>query len=281
MSVEAIARKWHDQLLRTDPVDHAAAESAIGNVYRLAGMAEPRRFLWCSSPLEAVWAVLVLVGKTESYNQAVYEDIERSKPGQEKIARARRSVAEKLGIDEHEVEGLFGQPFYRIEGSSPVGKKLTEEGIEAWMARAEAGEDFIAIHSQGPFRSLHDLEHALHHEGYRNRDGALRPSLIRDAILAAGGKHIEILGGRSAHHRLYGSMAYSEVAVDEALAESGQLAPTGLQRAMWSAYEASGMWWPCDAGVVFAERPVSHEKTPAGSLLSWDDGFRVNIDEAG
>lgn len=277
MSVEAIAQKWHDQLLRTDPVDHGAAEAAVRNVYRLAGMAEPRRFLWCASPLEAAWAVLVLVGKTESYNHAVYEDIGRSGPGQEKIAKTRGLVAGKLGIDEHEVEGFFGQPFYRIEGSSPVGKKLSEEGIESWMARAEAGDDFLAIHSQGPFKPLHDLEHALHHEGYRNRDGALRPSLIRDAMLQAGGKHLEILGGRSAHHRLYGSMAYSEIAVDEALAESGRLIATELQRATWLAYEACGMWWPCDAGVVFAERPTIAEKVGDGLKLAWPDGFSVMV----
>ena len=277
MSVEAIAQKWHDQLLRTDPVDHDAAEAAVRDVYRLAGMAEPQHFLWSASPLQAVWAVLVLVGKTESYNHAVYEDIERSAPGQEKIANARRSVGEKLGIGEQEVEGFFGQPFYRIEGSSPVGKKLTEEGLESWMARAEAGDDFLAIHRQGPFKPLHDLEQALHYEGYRNRDGALRPSLIRDAMLKAGGKHLEILGGRSAHHRLYGSMAYSEVAVDEALAESGRLVPTELQRAMWLAYEACGMWWPCDAGVVFGERPTAAEKVGGGLKLAWSDGFSVMV----
>ena len=273
MSVESVAQKWHDQFLRTDPIDHEMAQARVGAAYRLAGMAEPRRFLWCASPLEAAWAVLVLVGKTESYNHAVYEDVERSNPGLEKLARARSFVAGRLGIGEDDVEGYFGKLFYRAQGSDPVSKKLTEQSVDAWMARADAGDDFLAIHSRGPFKPLHDLEHALLHEGYRFRDGAQRASVIREAMIKAGGKHLEILGGRSAHHRLYGNMAYSEVALDEALAEAGRLLPTELQRAMWAAYEACGMWWPCEAGVVFSERPVSAEKAEGGLRLAWSDGF--------
>lgn len=273
MSVESIAQKWHDQLLRADPIDHPSAEAAIRAAYRAAELAEPQHFLWCASPLAAAWAVLVLIGTTDPFNHAVYEDVGRSKSGQEKIAHYSTSVAEQLGIGEGEVDGYFGKPFYRMEGSSPLASKLTEQSIDAWMAKADAGDDFLAIHARGPFKRLHDLEHALLYEGYRNRDGGLRPSLIRDAMLTAGGKHLEILGGRSAHHRLYGSMAYSEIAVEEALAELGKFQPTELQRAMWEAYEACGMWWPCDGGVVLAERPTAANKEHNGVRLTWPDGF--------
>ena len=277
MSVESIAQKWHDQLLRTDPTDHPTAEAAVGDAYRLAGLAAPEQFLWCASPLEAAWAVLVLVGRTESYNHAVYDDVGRSKSGREKIDRARALVADRLGIGQDDVEGYFGKPFYRMEGTSPLAKKLTEQSIDAWMAKADAGNDFLAIHARGPFKPLHDLEHALLHEGYRSRGGDLRPSLIREAMLKAGGKHLESLGGRSAHHRLYGSMAYSEIAVEEALAELGKFQPTELQRAMWLAYESCGMWWPCETGVVFAERPAAAKEADGGRLLNWADGFRFHI----
>ena len=275
MSVEAVARKWHDQFLRTDPIDHEKAEAAVRAVYRLAGMAEPERFLWSASPLEAAYAVLVLVGKTEGYNHAVLEDVERSKAGKDKLARARTSVAETLGITEEQVEGYFGMPFYRAEGTDPVKRKLTEQCVDAWMAKAEAGDDFLAVHAQGPFKPLHDLEHALHYEGYRFRDGGQKPALIRHAMLSAGGKHVEILGGRSALHRLYGNMAYTDIAVEEALAAAGKFEPTGLQSALWAAYEACGMWWPCEAGVVFAERPVAVEGGGETLAMLWPDGLAV------
>ena len=272
MSTEAIAQKWYDQFLRTDPIDHERAEAAVETVYRLAGLAGPKHFLWCSSPVEAAWAVLVLVGKTDGYNHAVYDDVERSNAGRERIGRARSSVAQRLGIGDDQVEGYFGKPFYRAEGTNPVSKALHEAYVEAIMARADAGDDFLAIHARGPFKPLHDLEHALFYEAYRLRNGVLRPSLIREAM-AKKGKQIEILGGRSAHHRLYGSLAYSEIAIDEALAEAGKLQPTDLQRAMWAAYEACGMWWPCEAGTVFAERPASSQSAGSDIGLSWADGF--------
>lgn len=270
MTAEAIARKWHDRLLSTEPVDHGRAEAAMQAAYRAAGLAEPERFLWCASPLEAVWATLVLVGRTGSYNHAVYEDIERSKSGKQKLVEARASVAERLGISEDQVEGYFGQPFYRAEGTNPVAKRL-QESFDAWMARAEAGDDFLAVHRQGPFKPLHDFEQALHFEGELRGVG----SLYKEALAKAGGKHVAILGGRSAQHRLYGNFAYVEVAIDEALAAAGKFQPTELQRALWTAYEICGLWWPCMAGVVFAERPIAAELTTDGPRMEWSDGFTV------
>jgi hypothetical protein len=274
VTVEAIARKWHDQLLSTEPVDHARAEAAVRAVYRAAGLAEPQRFLWCASPLEAVWAVLVLVGKTESYNHAVFEDVERSKSGKQKLADGRSAVAARLGIAESAVEGYFGQPFYRAEGTNPVSKRLMEN-FDAWMARAEAGDDFLATHKGGPFKPLYDLEQALHFEGYRSRGGGMEGSLYKEALAKAAGKHAAILGGRSAQHRLYGNFAYIDVAVDEALADAGRFQPSELQQAIWAAYETCGMWWPCEQGVVFAERPVAAEMTREGPRMQWPDGFTV------
>jgi hypothetical protein len=270
MSAEAFAQKWYDQCVRTGPINHQKAEAAVREVYRLAGLAEPQHFLWCASPLEAVWAALVLVGKTESYNHAVYEDVERSKSGKQKLPEVRASVAHRLAISEGQVEGYFGQPFYRAEGTNPVTKRL-KDNFDAWMARAAAGDDFLAVHRQGPFKPLHDLEQALHFEGERRGVG----SLYKEALANAGSKHVAILGGRSAQHRLYGNFAYVEVAVDEALAAAGKFEPTELQRALWAAYEACGLWWPCTAGVVFAERPNTAELIAIGPLMEWSDGFTV------
>jgi hypothetical protein len=106
MSAETIARKWHDQLLRSDPIDHSAAEAAVQQAYRCAGIPPPERFLWTASPIEAVWAVLVLVGKTDGYNHAVLESIERRKAGKAKVAETRASVAKQLGISIDALEAI-------------------------------------------------------------------------------------------------------------------------------------------------------------------------------
>ena len=271
MTAETIARKWHDQFLRTDAIDHSQAQAAVQHAYRSAGLAPPERFLWAASPLEAVWAVLVLIGRTDGYNHAVLDDIERRKAGKAKVAEARASVAARFGIGEDQVEGYFGKPFYVAEGSSPLAKALTNDSIDSWMARAEAGDDYLAVHKSGPFKPLHDLEQTLCFEGYRGGKG----SLYNQALTAVDGEPIAILAGRSAHHRLYGNFAFIEVALDEALAEAGKFEPTDLQRAMWAAYEACGMWWPCHDGVVFAERPIAAELTSEGPRMEWADGFTL------
>jgi hypothetical protein len=271
VSVETVARKWHDQLISSEPIDHNRAESAVRAAYRAAGLPEPKRFLWCASPLEAAWSALVLIGKDNDYNHAVYEDIERLKTGKDKLAKARALVVERLGIEDNEVEGYFGKAFYLANSTNPVTRQLNAGITDAWMARAQAGDDFLAPHAGGPFKPLHDLEHALHFEGERR--GAV--SLYRQALAQGGGKQIAILAGRSAQHRLYGNFAYIEVAIDEALADSGKFEPSELQRALWAAYEACGMWWPCDGGVVFAERPAAAELAVDGPRMEWTDGLTL------
>ena len=270
MIAQSFARKWYEQVFRTDPIDHGKAEAAVAVAYVAAGIPEPRHSLWCVSPLDAVWAYLVLVGKSEGYNHAVYEDIERSKTGKAELAARRSSVAARLGIDEEQVEGYFGMPFYVAEGSNPITKALTADIADAWMARAQAGDDYLSAHRSGPFKPLHDLQESLHFEGFKGGSG----SLMREALSKAGGQKIATLGARSAHHRLYGNLAYIEVAMDEALAASDAFEPTQLQSAIWAAYESTGFWWPCREGVVFAERPVAAvSEGPLG--LRWADGFTV------
>jgi hypothetical protein len=276
MSVEAIAAKWHDLLISSRPIDHEAAEAAASAAYRAAGIAAPEHFLWFPSPFAAAWAALTIIGKTDGYNHATLEDVERSKAGKAGLAATRASLAERLGIAEDAVEGYFGKPFYRAEGASPVTKALHASIADVWMARAQAGDDFLAIHKQGPFKPLHDLDQALHFEGYKFIKGRQTGSLLTDAMEKPGSKAVSLLAKRSAHHRFYGtSLAYSDVAVDEALAEAGKFQPTELQRAMWAAYEACGMWWPCERGVIFSERPVASELTAQGPKMEWSDGFSV------
>jgi hypothetical protein len=269
VTTETIGRRWFDHLLSAQKIDHDRAEAAVRGAFAAAGSAEPTKFLWCQSPLEAAWAFLVLVGKTESYNHAVIQRLERRTKDKAKEDQARASVALHFGIDEAEVEGFFGQPFYNSSGSNIFAAGLREQGTAAWLARAEAGDDFLAPHQGGPFRALHDLEESLHFEGERR----MQVSLYRQALANADNKDIALLASRSAEHRLYGSLAAISIAMDEALAEMGRLEPTPLQRSLWGAYAACGLWWPCEEGVIFAERPVTSELASDGPRMRWSDGL--------
>lgn len=45
-----------------EPTDRTAAEDACAAIYSRAGLAPPKRFLWCESPLSAFWAAFLLLG---------------------------------------------------------------------------------------------------------------------------------------------------------------------------------------------------------------------------
>ena len=268
MPVEAIAWKWHYRLLSTEPVDHGRADGAVAEVYRQGGLNPPEKALWCASPLEAMWSVLMLIGRGESYNIPLLDDLGRTNDGPDKLAKARQSVAERLGISPDQVEGHFGQPFYQAD------KKLLLMTVmqERWMtiaAAAMAGKGW-QVGDRGPFEALDSLEKALHLEG---NDGGI----LQQAVAKAGAKQIKYLAIRSAHHRLYGNFAYGEIARDQALAELAEGEISDLMRALWTTYEACGMWWPMTGGVVFAERPISAERSKGGVRLEWSDGFGLEV----
>jgi len=50
------AARWIDIGLRTGPADRPRFEAAVADCYRYAGLAAPRRVVWCPSPLVAVIA---------------------------------------------------------------------------------------------------------------------------------------------------------------------------------------------------------------------------------
>jgi hypothetical protein len=267
MSAESIAEKWRARLLSTEPVDRARAEAALRAAYRHAGLDEPAAFLLCASPLEAAWAALVLIGEAEGYNIPLLKDARRMKGGEGKLAAVRDFVAGRLGIDPADVEGHFGLPFYRSSGSSPMAQRLMQERWWTYAAPARSAWDW-QVGRPGPFEKLDRLEDLLHREGHE-------AGLVWQGLARAGAKPVAVLGKRSAQHRLYGNLAFGEIARDEALVEQGAGEATDLQRALWEVYESCGLWWPLESGVVLADRPCAREGTDAEPGLAWADGFTI------
>ena len=158
------------------------------------------------------------------------------------MAAARAMVAGRLGIAEDQVEGYFGQPFYVAEGNNPV--------------RQEADGEFRRLDGarRGGRRLPRRSQRRPVQAAPRPRAGAALRGLCngRPSGLAlqpgAGSSRWQAdrdprrpIGAPSPLRQL----RLHRVALDEALAEAGKLEPTDLQRAMWAAYEACGMWWPC------------------------------------
>ena len=201
---------------------------------------------------------LVLVGKTEGYNHAVYEDVERSKCGARQAGRGTRFRGRASGHWGGRGRRLFRPAVLRCRGLESRHEEAIGEfrrldgarrGRRRLPCRAQARPVQAAPRSRaGP--SLRGLQrHPVERLALQGSAGSSRRQASRNTSEGVR-RSIDFTA----------SFAYSKVAQDEALAQTGKLEPTELQRAIWAAYEASGMWWPCHKGVVFAERPVAVEK---------------------
>lgn len=89
----ALLEKWSRINVSTEPVDRAAAEAAVAELYGLAGLEVPRRFVWCASPLEAARLVAhASAGEADGFGESLRQEL-RNGPWQ----RARAAVLAKLG----------------------------------------------------------------------------------------------------------------------------------------------------------------------------------------
>lgn len=88
-----LLEKWSQISLRTEPVDRAAAEAAVAELYILAGFAPPQRFVWCASPLEAARLITeASAGEAGRLGESLRQEL-RNGPWQ----RARAEVLAQLG----------------------------------------------------------------------------------------------------------------------------------------------------------------------------------------
>lgn len=88
-----LLEKWSRINVSTEPVDRAAAEAAVTELYDLAGRTPPQRFVWCASPLEAARLVAnASESEADGFGESLRQEL-RNGPWQ----RARAEVLAKLG----------------------------------------------------------------------------------------------------------------------------------------------------------------------------------------
>src|SRR5260370_35173569 len=84
-------------LMATKPADRARTESALSDLYALAGLAPPEHFFWFDSPFWAAWAVGLLSEPYDFIWQRIIADVSRRKREREHIDRVRASLCESAG----------------------------------------------------------------------------------------------------------------------------------------------------------------------------------------
>ena len=93
-----IRAAWLAQLFSTEPADRPRAEDGVRRLYKAAGFAEPRHFVWYESPFEASWPVALLAAPHNFTWAESMASAAKSRDGQERIDRARSTLAAKLGV---------------------------------------------------------------------------------------------------------------------------------------------------------------------------------------
>src|SRR5690348_11337775 len=98
-SAAALVEKWSRISASTEAVDRSAAEAAVAELYSRGGVAPPRRFIWCASPLEAARLVAgtgadadARAAEAGQFGESLRDEL-RSAPWQ----RARAELLARLG----------------------------------------------------------------------------------------------------------------------------------------------------------------------------------------
>src|SRR5262245_62513074 len=92
-----IRDKWISTLFSTVAADRPQAEAAVSDLYLAAGFQKPRHRLWFESPLQASWAVALLLRPHSSIWQQLLASTERTPSGREALDRVRKQVCQQVG----------------------------------------------------------------------------------------------------------------------------------------------------------------------------------------
>jgi len=88
---------WLKTLFSTAAANRPQAESAVADLYFAAGFQQPRHLLWFDSPLQASWAVALLLRPHSSIWEQLLVSTERTPSGREQLDRTRNNVCRQIG----------------------------------------------------------------------------------------------------------------------------------------------------------------------------------------
>ena len=72
------ADKWKNIGLSTEPAERAMAEDGIRLAYRLAGLPEPKKIIWCSSPMAGAITKAILTDTGASVGDSLWDSVDAS-----------------------------------------------------------------------------------------------------------------------------------------------------------------------------------------------------------
>jgi hypothetical protein len=259
-----IRAAWLAQLFSTEPADRPRAEDGVRRLYKAAGFAEPRHFVWYESPFEASWPVALLAAPHNFTWAQSMESAAKSRDGKERIERARSTFAARLGA--------AGWDQAAAMVGVPIGENLAYPPNPATMFKMKFFEQRFDLDENVALSFATDV---------------IETDLFRAEQTFWGGN----LGAlRSAIHcpttdRLIGQSFFDEypffqMAFDEHLV--GEREPPALMSAAWDVARSAGLWWPFQNVAILSDRPSEIHLNEQRLLQNGDgpaavyrDGWRV------
>ncbi|MDI2131565.1 DUF6745 domain-containing protein [Yinghuangia seranimata] len=257
------ADTWAAVAAATGPADRAAAEAAIRDAYRAAGLAEPDKILWYDSPLAAAVAATVVSGAFKPQELAAMKLPVRAPAG----SRAGAPVRDRLRAATWERA--------RTDAAATLGQATW---AQAWQ---EVAERLWAPTTGLTARIREGVEGAVSAAtggGGGPRNPGMERTAPTKAAVEARAATLDAMGGQhdaawlaafDGLRRCFPELAHSPAA--PALDAVGRVA------------RAAGWWWPYERVVLVAERPTQlHRDENArlhsgeGAALAFPDGFALH-----
>ena len=242
-----IRNEWIKTLFSTVAADRPHAEGAVVDLYLAAGLQKPKYLLWFDSPLQASWAVALLLKPHSSIWQQLLANTERTSSGREQLDRARKQVCQQVGSPDWDAAatevGLpLGHHWVQPDFSRGFPKMLQ---TEIQNARIHLYKDvsrlFVAPSDSD------DLDRA-EQQLFAGAKGVLvnladwhETNSIRSTSFLA-------------------DYSFSKMATDEAEAASNPVPP--LLAAAWGVARSAGLWWPFANASLLSDRPseIHHDE---------------------
>lgn len=265
------ADEWAAIAATTGSADRAAAEAAIRDAYRAAGLVEPSKILWYDSPLAAAVAATVVAGAFKPQELAAAGLPVRAPAG----SRAGRSVRDKLRTASWERA--------RTDAAALLGQSTWAQAWHEVSERLWAPTSGLAARVRTGVEEAVELAigaRTTDSRGTRLRTGASGSGTVAGRPVAAEARAatLDALGGQhdAAWLAAFDGLRRCFPALDDS-------ASAPVLDAFGRVARSAGWWWPYENFVLVAERPTTlHRDENArlhsgeGPALAFPDGFALH-----
>jgi len=235
-----IRDEWIKTLFSTLPADRPRADSAVCDLYVAAGFEKPRHLLWFDSPLQASWAVALLLESHSSVWQQLLASTEGTPSGRELLDRIRKDVCQQVGSSSWDAAvGAVGLPlshhWVQPDFSKGFPKLLQSEIATARMELYENTADLFVAPTDSD-----------------NLDRAEQYFIAGTRAVLSNQLEWQTTGSIRSSSFL-ADYSFSQMAADEA--EAGKRPVPPVLAAAWSIARSAGLWWPFTHAALLADRP--------------------------